>query len=587
MRENQRNESIGSMFNPTLSLAHSVQSNKGIFAVLLGSGVSRAAGIPTGWEVTIDLVKRVAAMESEEPLPTPEAWFNAKFGTEPEYSALLDTLAKSPSERRAILHSLFEPTDDEREQGLKLPTKAHRAIARLVAKGYVRVIITTNFDRLMETALQDEGIVPTAISTTDAIKGAAPLIHQRCIVLKVHGDYLDDRIKNTVDELSSYDPALDGYLDRIFDEFGLIVCGWSGEWDPALRGAIERCPSRRYTTFWTLRGEPTARVKKLLTLRGAVAVQVKSADEFFEALEDKVTSIEELNAPSALSIGAAVASVKRYAGDPVHRIRLHDLLLREADAVNTRTLMEPVNGVQVNDDYVRRCFAAYDASTEVLRASLYNAAFWAEVYHHDAVKRAVTALVPGGLRNGITVLLDLRLYPAVLAFYAAALGALDGRRYHLFRELTQLTVRGERRTKKAVPDLTCWGAIDRRVALLSEETEWYFPLSEHFRRKIFVETGGMDYDSADHFDRLEVMLALAYLDQAQHADNVPKIMPLGRFAVRHGDSSAYDEVFEEAERARTEWGPLQAGMFSGDLERFEQIKATFMAILKENAHRWW
>ena len=28
--------------------AHSIQTNKGVFAVLLGSGISRAAGIPAG-----------------------------------------------------------------------------------------------------------------------------------------------------------------------------------------------------------------------------------------------------------------------------------------------------------------------------------------------------------------------------------------------------------------------------------------------------------------------------------------------------------------------------------------------------------
>lgn len=222
------------MIDPILTLAHTVQSNKGVFAVLLGSGISRPAGVPTGWEVTLDLVRRLAALRKEDPAPDPEAWYNASYGNPPEYSALMQALAGSPSERRATLHSMFEPTAEEREQGLKVPTGAHRSIARLVAGGYIRVIITTNFDRLMETALQDEGIVPTAISTPDATRGAAPLVHQRCVVLKLHGDYLDDRIKNTEDELSSYDPALDAYLDRVLDEFGLIVCGWSGEWDPGL-----------------------------------------------------------------------------------------------------------------------------------------------------------------------------------------------------------------------------------------------------------------------------------------------------------------------------------------------------------------
>jgi len=42
----------------TAQIAFSMFENKGVYAVLLGSGVSRSAGIPTGWEITMELVKR-------------------------------------------------------------------------------------------------------------------------------------------------------------------------------------------------------------------------------------------------------------------------------------------------------------------------------------------------------------------------------------------------------------------------------------------------------------------------------------------------------------------------------------------------
>jgi hypothetical protein len=48
------------MIDPLLSLAISMHSQKGVYAVLLGSGVSRSAGIPTSWEVMTDLAFRVA-----------------------------------------------------------------------------------------------------------------------------------------------------------------------------------------------------------------------------------------------------------------------------------------------------------------------------------------------------------------------------------------------------------------------------------------------------------------------------------------------------------------------------------------------
>jgi hypothetical protein len=253
--------------DPILSLALALQSSKGAYALLLGSGISRAAKIPTGWEVVLDLCRNLAVMKQEDCEPDPAAWYSKTYGEEPDYAKLLDALTTTPAERQGLLKKYFEPTPEERDEGAKLPTAAHRSIAKLVAAGHVRVIVTTNFDPLTEIALRDEGVNPIVISTPEAVAGALPLVHQQCCVVKVHGDYLDLRIKNTPAELSKYDPAIDALLDRIFDEFGLVVCGWSGVWDTALRNAIDRCPNRRFSMYWASKGAPADEAKQLIGRR--------------------------------------------------------------------------------------------------------------------------------------------------------------------------------------------------------------------------------------------------------------------------------------------------------------------------------
>ncbi len=57
--------------DPTVSLALSMTTGPGTYALLLGSGVSRAAGIPTGWEITLDLVRKAAAAGGRTPSTTP------------------------------------------------------------------------------------------------------------------------------------------------------------------------------------------------------------------------------------------------------------------------------------------------------------------------------------------------------------------------------------------------------------------------------------------------------------------------------------------------------------------------------------
>ena len=334
------------MIDPVHSLAFSIQANPGVYAVLVGSGISRAAKIPTGWEITLDLVRKLAALHGEPCEPEPERWYQDKFDKEADYSDLLDALAKTRTERQQLLRPYWEPDDQEREDGAKQSTAAHQAIAALAARGFIKIIVTTNFDRLMESALRDQGLEPTVLSSPDQIQGALPLIHTRCCVIKLHGDYLDTRIRNTSSELDQYSREFDDLLDRIFDEFGLVICGWSAEWDGALRSAINRTPSRRFTTYWTVRGTLGDEAQRLIDHRGAYVIRIEDADTFFTTIQQHVESIEGFSKPHPLSVEAAVASLKRYISEPRYRIRLSDLV----DETVTR-IVEAASGgdFSVND----------------------------------------------------------------------------------------------------------------------------------------------------------------------------------------------------------------------------------------------
>ena len=178
------------VLDPVLVLATAMQSSRGAYALLIGSGVSRGAGIPTGWDVTLDLVRRVAERRGVDCSADPVAWFESEYGDQPSYSKLLGDLARTATERRQLLREYFEPSEEEALDGLKTPGPAHKAIARLVKRGHIRVILTTNFDRLLERALDEEGIAPQVVASVDAVKGMLPLAHSGCTVVKLHGDYL-------------------------------------------------------------------------------------------------------------------------------------------------------------------------------------------------------------------------------------------------------------------------------------------------------------------------------------------------------------------------------------------------------------
>jgi hypothetical protein len=107
------------LIDPLTALAFSIYENKGVYCLLLGSGVSRPSEIPTGWEITLDLVRRVAALRGVTDEPDWAAWYKATFVAEPKYSELLDQLASTPDERRSVLHSYIAA-------GRKTPTAPTR-----------------------------------------------------------------------------------------------------------------------------------------------------------------------------------------------------------------------------------------------------------------------------------------------------------------------------------------------------------------------------------------------------------------------------------------------------------------------------
>lgn len=328
----------------TVRLALALSSSPGAYAALLGSGLSAAAGIPTGRQIVADLIAKVAALEGTELGDDPFAWYRGRFGEEPDYSTLLDELATSPTQRSELLRGYFEPTDEQRRHGLRVPGASHRALARLAARGYITVFVTTNFDRLLEHALERAGVEPTVLGTPDSLEGTGVLARNRCTVIKVNGDYLDTRIKNTPAELESYHPAVERLLDRVLDEYGLIVCGWSAEWDTALRRAFERVTTHRYATFWAARRPPTGEAARLFALRRAELITITDADTLFTDLVAKLEALDEEPPGAAARTSTPVAAhlpaqTAAFIGRRIELGEIGDLL--EDPAARLVTLLGP------------------------------------------------------------------------------------------------------------------------------------------------------------------------------------------------------------------------------------------------------
>ena len=397
------------------------------------------------------------------------AWYRSTTGEEPNYSRLLAELASSREERRSILHSYIEPTEEDREAGRKVPTAGHKEIAALVRPGHIRVIVTTNFDRLMENALREAGVEPTVVASPDALRGAEPITHSSCYILKLHGDYKDSRILNTDEELSAYPRGYSTLLDRIFDEYGLIVCGWSGEWDRALRAAILRAPNRRYPVYWAARGEIGDGARGLIEQRRAPVIAIADADSFFAGLRQRVEALEQSRRQNPLSIDLLVNSTKRFLAKPEYRIQLDDLFSEEFGRLIERLdAPEFSSQGEWSPDEFRTRIVAYEAATEPLARMSGVLGRWGS---NDELVRVIDLIRSLGahankLTSGLQAWTEIRSYPAVLIFTAFGLGLTFGQQWSNLHDLlsTNLPMRGSK-PERLVESmfLQTWGGSDTKM----------------------------------------------------------------------------------------------------------------------------
>jgi SIR2-like domain len=575
------------MIDSCTSLAFSLYENKGVYALLLGSGMSRSAQIPTGWEITLSLIERIAALQGVTGEPDWAAWYKRRFGTDANYSVLLDALSSTANERRSILHDFIEPTPEDIVAKRKTPTKAHRAVAKLVQEGFIRVIVTTNFDRLIENAIRDLGIEPTVVKSVDDLRGAVPLVHSKCFILKVHGDYLDTRILNTEAELDHYSSEIDALLDRIFDEYGLIICGWSAEWDMSLRAAIARAPSRRFPVYWASRGEPSPMANDLIAHRAGKVIPVADADSFFADIERMVLVQAELQRPNPRSTQLLVASAKKYLSKPEYRINLEELVGGEVREFTELTRSRPLKlqGAWPGVNFPPT-IAAYEARTEPLSRVFGILGRWGERSEFEKALNIIGAFAQPKLLDGETKALALREYPAVLLAYALGLGALSAGKYPEVYRIFAIPVldpyQGKDRAFVEQLFLDAWEASDRGAwNLLAEHKDRKLktPLSAHLRS--LFKDWTKDYVFLENnytrlFDEFEYLGSLAFMTVKYTKAMIQKELtnpsfpgqnflhaPIGEFAWSRTDS-----VLDQVIKKNNIQGLLSAGFSKGDSEEF-------------------
>jgi hypothetical protein len=200
-----------------------------------------------------------------------------------KYSEILHLLFPSMEQKRTYLKQFF----DDKEPG-----EVHHLIAKLVLDGFIRFIITTNFDSLLEKALNNSGLEGrySVISTNDQARHSDTWDKvDICRIYKLHGDIIQGRIRNSVTELKSLDKYMKKDFQEIIDRHGVIVLGYSGgEYDKGVMNCFERREFQRYPIYWQYRSTLNDQVRRIIKRQDGHLIQNDSASKFLKELFERI-----------------------------------------------------------------------------------------------------------------------------------------------------------------------------------------------------------------------------------------------------------------------------------------------------------
>ena len=245
-------------------LPHYIQ-NASHMMWFLGAGTSRTAGLPTATDITWDLKHQYYCLHENQDLRSHDINNNAikqkiqgymdsqgfpKLWSPEEYSFYFDFIFGDDyvAQQKYIREAL-----SSEKISLNI---GHRVLAALLEMKQAKVVFTTNFDEVIETAFATvSGKNLSTFNLEGSYAALAELNAERFpLYAKIHGDFRYQKIKNLANDLRSNDLEIQKCFLAASTRYGLIVSGYSGRDENVMdmfKKAIDQNNAFPHGLFWT------------------------------------------------------------------------------------------------------------------------------------------------------------------------------------------------------------------------------------------------------------------------------------------------------------------------------------------------
>ncbi|MGL6003594.1 SIR2 family protein [Aeromonas sobria] len=260
-----------------INILQSTRDHHPNFTLFLGAGASITSGIKSASGMINEWRDCYTKMYSKDQLHK-QSWFDKPA----EYSELFETLYDQPTQRREYIEKCIVDSK---------PSWGYIYLSNLLQKKHFNTIFTTNFDDLANEScyLYSSRLRPVVCAHDSSIKNIRLTSH-RPKIIKLHGDFLFDNIKNTARELESLEDNMRSKFRQYATEFGMIVIGYAGN-DRSIMDTLNTLlhsgNAFPHGVYWCIRGDEknlSEDVKNLTRFPRFHLVNIDGFDEFMAEL---------------------------------------------------------------------------------------------------------------------------------------------------------------------------------------------------------------------------------------------------------------------------------------------------------------
>ena len=312
------------------------------FSLLLGSGASKSSGVTTAQEMISEWRSVLGAYISSSQKyhgNIDQDALDRASGHDDEYSILFEAMYDQPSQRRVHIEECIKEAR---------PSWGYVYLTSFLQDRLFDVIFTTNFDDLINEAcyLYSEKLRPI-VAAHDSVIQEIRVTAGRPKIIKLHGDFLYDNIKNTIAELETLEVNTKRKLSQFAKEYGLVVIGYSGR-DRSVMDTLELLlkdeENYKHGVYWCQlpNEQPCERLQSLLRRDRVYLVEIDGFDEFMADLHKS----SELSLPISIARPLEMAAERiLWIADVENPLRTHPVIrghIRQAlNSINTARTRRP------------------------------------------------------------------------------------------------------------------------------------------------------------------------------------------------------------------------------------------------------